>query len=100
MKPRTSLVSPAADHLIEEVGSKFGLVTLAARRGRQINQYYTQLGEGLGKIVPPQVPTVARKSLSIAFEEISAQKIVAVEGSDPLGELEGTAEESSEDPLL
>ena len=32
----------------------------------------------LGTIVPPQVPSTASKSLSIAFEEIAADKIVGV----------------------
>ena len=46
-------------------------------RARQINAYFGQLGEGLGSNVPPQVTSVARKPLSIAFEEIAADKIVA-----------------------
>ena len=46
--------------------SKFTLVTLAAMRAREINDYYNQLGEGLGRIVPPQVTSVSRKPLSIA----------------------------------
>jgi len=32
------------------------------------------LGEGLGRVVPPQVTSVSGKPLSIAFEEISAGK--------------------------
>ena len=36
-------------------------------RAREINDYYNQLGEGLGKIVPPQVTSVSRKPLSIAL---------------------------------
>jgi DNA-directed RNA polymerase subunit omega len=44
-------------------------------RGRQINSYFNQLGEGLGTIVPPQVTSVSRKPLSIALEEIAAAKI-------------------------
>src|SRR5437763_14049765 len=58
--------------------SKFTLVTLAAMRAREINDYYNQLGEGLGKIVPPQVTSVSRKPLSISLEEIEAGKIEAV----------------------
>ncbi|HEX8770298.1 MAG TPA: DNA-directed RNA polymerase subunit omega, partial [Acidimicrobiales bacterium] len=57
------------------VDSKFSLVSLAAKRGRQINSYFSQLGEGLGSIVPPQVASVSRKPLSIALEEIAASKI-------------------------
>jgi DNA-directed RNA polymerase subunit omega len=52
-------------------------VTLSAKRAREINQYNNQLGEGLGKIVPPQVVSVSRKPLSISFEEIDAGKILA-----------------------
>ena len=53
------------------------LVTLGAMRARQINSYFGQLGEGLGSAIPPQVTSMARKPLSIAFEEIAADKIVA-----------------------
>jgi len=48
---------------------------MSAKRGRQINSYFNQLGEGLGTIVPPQVASVSRKPLSIALEEIAASKI-------------------------
>jgi DNA-directed RNA polymerase subunit omega len=58
------------------VDSKFTLVTLASMRAREINDYYNQLGEGLGRIVPPQVTSVSRKPLSIALEEVAAGKIV------------------------
>ena len=56
-------------------GSKFTLVTLGATRARQINAYFNQLGDGQGGI-PPQVASVARKPLSIAFEEIAEGLIV------------------------
>ena len=61
--------------MLERVDSKFTLVTLAAMRAREINDYYNQLGEGLGRIVPPQVTSVSRKPLSIAMEEVAANKI-------------------------
>jgi DNA-directed RNA polymerase subunit omega len=48
------------------------------------------LGEGLGSIVPPQVTSVARKPLSIAFEEIASDKIVPVR-LDEAGEGEASA---------
>jgi DNA-directed RNA polymerase subunit omega len=66
------------EHLLERVDSKFTLVTLSAMRAREINDYYNQLGEGLGKIVPPQVTSVSRKPLSIAMEEIEVGKIESV----------------------
>src|SRR5437763_8666494 len=73
---RPSLMNPRIEQLMGRVDSKFTLVTLAAMRAREINDYYNQLGEGLGRIVPPQVTSVSRKPLSIALEEISANKIV------------------------
>jgi len=69
------MISPPIEELLGRVDSKFTLVTLAARRARQVNSYFNQLGEGLGAIVPPQVASTARKPLSIAFEEIAADKI-------------------------
>src|SRR5437899_13103481 len=75
---RPTMMDPPVEDLLDRVDSKFTLVTLAAKRGRQINSYFNQLGEGLGAIVPPQVTSVSRKPLSIALEEISAGKIMYV----------------------
>jgi len=69
------MMNPPVGELLSRVDSKFTLVTLSSRRAREINSYFNQLGEGLGRIVPPQVTSVARKPLSIAFEEIAADKI-------------------------
>ncbi len=68
------------EELLNTVDSKLTLVTLTARRGRQINSYFSQLGEGLGTIVPPQVTSLSRKPLSIAMEEVAAGNIVYTEG--------------------
>jgi DNA-directed RNA polymerase subunit omega len=71
------MMSPQIEELLERAGSKFTLVSLAARRARQINDYESKLGEGLGSIVPPQVSySPNEKSLSISFDEIAAGKIV------------------------
>jgi DNA-directed RNA polymerase subunit omega len=64
------MIDPPIEALMEKVDSKFSLVAVAAKRGREINSYFNQLGEGLGAIVPPQVASVSRKPLSIALEEI------------------------------
>ena len=77
-----TMMNPRVEDLLERTHSKFGLVTLASRRARNINSYFGQLGEGLGASVPPQVTSVARKPLTIAFEEIAADKIVPIE-EDP-----------------
>src|SRR5438309_81149 len=75
---RASLMQPKLEELLDKVDSKFTLVTLSAKRAREINDYYNQLGEGLGRIVPPQVTSVSRKPLSIALEEVEAGKIRAI----------------------
>ena len=79
-----TMMSPPIENLLGRVDSKFSLVTLAARRARNINSYFNQLGDGLGHMVPPQVSSTARKPLSLAFEEIDADKIVWAE---PVGEV-------------
>jgi DNA-directed RNA polymerase subunit omega len=67
-------MDPPIEGLLDKVDSKFTLVALGAARARQVNAYYNSLGEGLGRVVPPQVTSVSGKPLSIAFEEISAGK--------------------------
>lgn len=90
-----TMMNPRIEELLGRTQSKFGLVTLAARRARQINSYFGQLGEGLGASIPPQVTSVARKPLSIAFEEIAADKIVPIEEPDE-DDVEAGAEEPTE----
>jgi len=79
-----TMMNPPIEELLGRVDSKFALVTLAARRARQINSYFNHLGDSLGTMVPPQVTSVARKPLSIGFEEIAADKIAydRVDGGD------------------
>ena len=74
-----TMINPPIESLLGTVDSKFTLVTLAARRARNINSYFNQLGDGLGHMIPPQVSSVARKPLSVAFEEIAEDKIVWTE---------------------
>lgn len=78
-KDESNLMKPDIETLLSKVNTKFTLVSLAAKRSREINDYYNQLGEGLGKIVPPQITSTSRKSLSIALEEIALDKIAYVE---------------------
>ncbi len=82
MTDRPTMMDPPVERLLDRVDSKFTLVSLAASRGRQINSYFNQLGEGLGTIVPPQVTSVSRKPLSIALEEVAAGKITYTRPDD------------------
>jgi DNA-directed RNA polymerase subunit omega len=79
------MIEPKIDDLLSQVDSKFTLVILAAKRAREINSYYNQLGEGRAEFVPPLVETGLRnKPLSIALEEIAEAKIDA-ESSEAAG---------------
>ena len=65
------IINPPIDDLLSVVDSKYQLVIMAARRARQINAYYSQLGEGLLEYVGPLVETrVQEKPLSIALREV------------------------------
>jgi DNA-directed RNA polymerase subunit omega len=70
------MIDPPIETVLERAHERFTLVVLAARRARQINAYFNQLGDGLGGYIPPQVHSLSRKPLSIAFEEIAADKVV------------------------
>lgn len=78
MASEDTMMNPPIEALMDRTASKFALVTLSARRAREINSYFNQLGEGLGSMVPPQVSSTSRKPLSISFEEIAADKIKSV----------------------
>ena len=82
MQRDDSMVNPPIEGLLEAADSKFRLVTVSAKRSRQINSYFGQLGEGLGASIPPQITSTSRKPLSIAFEELSVGKIEAIEPPD------------------
>ena len=106
---RTTLMDPPVEDLLDKVDSKFTLVALSAKRARQINSYYNQLGEGLGVVVPPQVTSVSGKPLTIAFEEIAAGKATfhrpepgeeGVEGEGEGGELTVEAVIEGTEPAL
>ncbi len=90
-----TMMNPPIEELLEKAGSKFRLVALSSRRSREITDYVGQLKEGLGTVVPPQVTSTASRPLSIAFEEIAAGKIVAID-IDPEAEAEEPAVEASE----
>ncbi len=67
------ITNPPIDELLAATDSKYSLVIYAAKRARQINAYYSQLGEGLLEYVGPLVPAAPQeKALSIALREINA----------------------------
>ncbi len=77
------VTNPSIDELLTKTDSKYKLVLFSAKRARQINAYYSQLGEGLLEYVGPLVEThVQEKPLSIALREVNEDLLVC-EDIDP-----------------
>jgi len=75
------ITNPPIDELLDKTQSKYALVIFAAKRARQINAYYSQLGEGLLEYVGPLVePGLQEKPLSIALREIHGDLLEHTEG--------------------
>ena len=77
------ITNPPIDDLLEKTDSKYKLVLYSAKRARQINAYYSQLGEGLLEYVGPLVETRSQeKPLSIALREVKERmlNVEAIEG--------------------
>lgn len=70
------MIEPGIERLLDKVDSRYTMVILAAKRARQINSYYSQLGEGIRDFVPPQISSLGEnaKPLSIALQEIADEK--------------------------
>lgn len=79
------ITNPPIDELLEATDSKYSLVIYAAKRARQINAYYSQLGEGLLEYVGPLVEAVSpqEKPLSIALREINAGLLTHEQLTEP-----------------
>jgi DNA-directed RNA polymerase subunit omega len=70
------MISPRLDKLLEHVDSNYASVLVAAKRARQINSYYHNLGEGtFDEFPPPMIETGSKNYLTIALEEVAAGKI-------------------------
>ncbi len=94
---REGTVIARIDDLMDKVDSRFHLVHLAAKRAREINGYYAQLGEGMGAFVPPLLTTDTNKPLSIALEEIAQGKIEVAAEPTPAVTEDGLTVVATED---
>ena len=78
------ITNPPIDDLLEKSDSKYKLVLYSAKRARQINAYYSQLGEGLLEYVGPLLEThVQEKPLSIALREINGDLLTVEDVEEP-----------------
>ena len=70
------MIKPRLDELLDRVDSHYACVLVAAKRARQINSYYHNLGEGtFDEFPPPMVESGSKNYLTIALEEVAAGKI-------------------------
>jgi DNA-directed RNA polymerase subunit omega len=60
---------------MRSLDSRYALVIVSAKRARQINNYYHQLGEGTFEVPPPLVESRSKNHLTMSLEEISEGKI-------------------------
>ncbi|MBB4071921.1 DNA-directed RNA polymerase subunit omega [Leucobacter sp. OH2974_COT-288] len=77
MSGNNGIIDPSIDELLKQVESKYSLVTFAAQRARQINDYYSDLHDGkLYENIGPLVDcSVDDKPLTIALHEIAEGKL-------------------------
>ena len=79
LESRHFMIYPKIDDLTAVVPSKYALVVVASRRARELNDYHRQLGEGdfAGEkhYAPPMVESRSKNYLTMALEEIAADKI-------------------------
>lgn len=89
------------DELLEKVDSRYGLVMASAKRARQINEYTATLGlnDTLG-IPGPQVHTRSQHPLSIAIEELRADKLTVGFREEAVPEEEAPEAEVQEDEAV
>lgn len=71
------MIEPKAEELLAKVDNQYTLVVVAARRARQILDYYSKLGAGLEeKPPPPLLDSIhGMKPLAISLREIEEDKI-------------------------
>ena len=70
------MIQPRIDTLLEQVDSNYAAVLVAAKRARQINSYYHNLGEGtFDEFPPPMVNSHSKNYLTIALEQVAGGKL-------------------------
>ncbi len=75
---QSGIIDPPIDELLAKVESKYALVIFAAKRARQINDYYADLHEGslFDNVGPLVDSSIDDKPLSVALREINEDKLV------------------------
>lgn len=71
------MIEPRIETLLADVDNHYTLVVIAAKRARQIVDYYTKLGAGMEEkpVAPLLLSAHGLKPLSISLREIEEKKI-------------------------
>lgn len=71
------MIKPRVDKLLDHADSHYAAVVVSAKRARQINSYFHNLGEGsFGEYPPPMVDTANESNyLSVALQELAEGKL-------------------------
>jgi DNA-directed RNA polymerase subunit omega len=71
------MIKPRVDKLLDHADSHYAAVVVAAKRARQINSYFHNIGEGsFGEYPPPMVEVHGERNyLSMALEELAEGKL-------------------------
>ena len=71
-----NILNEQNEDLDNQITSRYTIVIAAAKRARQINSYYHNLGEGtFDEFPPPMVETRSKNYLTIALEEVAQGKL-------------------------
>ena len=84
------MIKPRVDKLLEHADSHYAAVVVSAKRARQINSYFHNLGEGgFGEYPPPMVETNAERNYlsmrSKSSPRASSNTSTAPSASSPQG---------------
>ena len=66
---------PTMKEWVRNSQGRVAVVITSERRAKDRNSDVNQLGEGIGAYTPPQVQSLSRKPLTVAFEEIASGKV-------------------------
>lgn len=70
------MIRPKIDDLLTKVDSKYTLVMEAAKRARQLNDYFNAIRrQELPRVCSPRVEVSSQQPLTIALEEIAQDEL-------------------------
>lgn len=87
------------EKLVKEADSRYSVVIAAAKRARQINDYFNSVRrhEHIG-VLAPQISAISEKPLTIAFQELGEGRIIMERAANSEASEAESGAESLEEP--